>query len=341
MSEDVFNILQLGRQAGSFTAPGAAVPATFKFPVEEVISPELDRGSAFSKQDVGRNSRNRSGSGYHGVRAATASLSSQVRFEDIMDLLEMSMAGGVTPSGSNPYTWLYPFEVGAPTLKPYTAETGNIDSASSQARLTSMLISQLELSFDALSAPGASPWMAAADLLAIDRDIAAVTAALNPRTGMEVAQGHLTRLYEGAVGTAFASLTELAASLKAFTATWQRNLTLRAYGSASDLATTFGFTEQSSLSGTLQVGISTTAKTDFHDIWNVASPASLGERRWRLKCAGSGTKVFQIDLRAGITAVPYDENDGERLFSVDFEGVDDSTLDAMSAITVINAIATL
>ena len=52
-------------------------------------------------------------------------------------------------------------------------------------------------------------------------------------------------------------------------------------------------------------------------------------------------KSFQLDLRAGILAVPYDENDGERLFSVTGEIVDDTTLVGGAQITVINGIASL
>lgn len=341
MSENVFNVLQLGRQAGTFAAPGSAVPATFLFPVEAPVNFELDRGSAISKQDRGRNVRNSSGAGYHGVRMASGPISTQVRFEDIMDLLEMHYAGGVVASGTSPKVWLYPFEAEAPTLVPYTCEAGNIDSASSQVRLKSALISQLQLSFASLGVPGASPWMAAADLVGFDREFSALTGSLSPRTGLEVAQGHLTRLYEGTTATAFASLAELANSLKSFSLTTQRNLVPRAYGSGSDAPTSYGFTDQSNATFEATVAISSTAKTDFHDIWNVASPASLGERRWRVKCIGSGVKYMTIDMRAGILAVPFDEADGERLFAVNGELIDDSTLDASHTIEIGNGIAAL
>ena len=35
-----------------------------------------------------------------------------------------------------------------------------------------------------------------------------------------------------------------------------------------------------------KVAVSSTSKSDFHDIWNAAAPASLGERRWRVKALG-------------------------------------------------------
>ena len=90
----------------------------------------------------------------------------------------------------------------------------------------------------------------------------------------------------------------------------------------------------------MKVAISATTKTDFHDIWNVATPAALGERRWRLVSQGVSPKSFQLNPRAGISLRPR-ENDGERLFSVTGEIVDDSTLVGGAQITVINGIASL
>jgi len=340
MSENVFNLIQFGRQAGTFAAPGSAVAATFKYPVEAAVNFDLDRASTFPKQDVGRNVRNRAGSGFHGLRAASATLPAHVRFEDIMDILEMHAAGSVTPTGGGPYTWVYPCEGGAPTLIPYTIQGGNNDVAEAPRRLRSALIDQLTIGFAALTAPGAYPWTLSAEVVALDREISALTASLAPRTGLETVQGHLSRLYEGVTGTAFASLAELAGSLKSFTLTSTRALARRAYGSASDLATSFGFTDQSNATFEALVGISATAKTDFHDIWNSAG-GSLGERRWRIQAAGTGTKMFTIDLRAGIMAVPDDEVDGERVFKVTGELVDDSTLNAPWQATVVNSISAL
>jgi hypothetical protein len=341
MSENVFNAVQIGSQGGTFTAPGSAATATFLFPVESPVPIELDRASQFPKQDVGRNARNRAGSGFHGVRGATATLAAQLRFEDVMDILDMHAAGGITPTGGGPYTWAYPFEAGTPTLVPRTIESGNVDASQAQMRLISALVTSLTVGFPAITAPGASPWTLSADLLGVDRDINPLTASLSARAGLEVVQGHLTRLYEGTTGTAFASLTELAASLKSYTQTSSRNLALRAYGSASDVASKFGFTDQSTTTFEATVAVSSTAKSDFHDIWNAAAPASLGERRWRIKAIGTGSKVFLIDARVGILAVPIDEADGERLFKVTGELVDDATLGAPWQASITNSIASL
>ena len=342
MSENVFNIVQLGKQSGTFTAPGAAAAATFLYPVEEPVNMELDRASTFPQQDVGRNVRNRAGSGFHGLRGSTVTLASQVRYEDVMDILEMCFAGGVAPTGTTPtYTWVYTYEGATPTVIPSTIEGGNTDSATAQMRMRSCLVNSLTIGFEALTAPGAFPWTLSAEIFGFDREIAALTPALAVRTGLEVVQGHRTVLSEGPTGTAFSAITTLSNSLKSFTATFNRNLARRAYGSPSDIPLSYGFTDKSNATFEMKVAISTTAKTDFHDIWNVATPAALGERRWRLVSAGVSPKSFQIDLRAGILAVPYDENDGERLFSVTGEIVDDDTLVGGAQITVINGIPSL
>ena len=343
MSENVFNILGLGRQSGDFDAPGDAVPATFLYPVEEPVGFELDRGSAFPKQDRGRNVRNNPGSGYHGMRGASTSLPSQVRYEDIPDILEMIYAGNVVPSslGGGLYQWDYPFEALAPTVVPYTLEGGNTDDANAQMRLLSCIVNELTLGFPDITAPGASPWTLAADIIAFDREIAELTDPLEARPNLQVAQGHLTRLYEGATSEAFADLAELAGSLKSYTQTASRNSVLRGYGSDDDIADKFGFSETSNGTFEAMVGISNTAKTDFHDIWNVAQPEPIGERRWRVLAIGGGNRMFWVDARVGILAVPYDDADGERLFKVTGEFVDDDFLEASHQVSVVNSLSTL
>jgi hypothetical protein len=342
-SENVFNILGMGRQSGDFYAPGDAVPATFLYPVEEPVGFELDRGSAYPKQDRGRNVRNNRNSGYYGVRGASTSLASQVRFEDVMDILEMIYAGDVSPTslGGGLYRWDYPFEAGSPTVVPYTLEGGNIDNEDAQMRLVSCLVGQLTLSFPAITAPGASPWTLSADIIAFDREIAEVTDPLEARDDLEVAQGHLTQLYEGDTSEAFAALAELVGSLKSFTMTPNRSLTARAYGGTTDMAAAFGFTDQSNGTCEMMVGISPTSRSDFHDIWNATAPTPIGERRIRLASAGSGGRQFRVDARVGLMGVPYDEADGERLFKVTGEFVDDDALEASHLVSVTNTVATL
>jgi hypothetical protein len=338
MSENVFNIVQFGSQGGTAYAPGAAAAATVLIPVEAPVNFLLDRAATFPKQDRGRNVRNSAGTGFLGVRAADVVIPGQVHFEDLMDFLEMHYAGGVAPAGG---TWTYPFEALTPTLVPRTIEGGNTDASQAQMRMVSCLVDQLTLGFADIVAPGAYPWTLSATILGLDREISPITAAQVARTGLETVQGHLTRLYEGPVGTAFGALPELAGSLKSFTMTSNRMLARRAYGSASDVATKYGFKDMSSITGEAKVAVSATSKSDFHDIWNASAPASLGERRWRVKAIGTGTKAMAIDFRVGIMAVPYDDVDGERVFKVTLEMVDDSTLNGPCQIALTNAITTL
>ena len=340
-SENVFSIVQFGAQSGTAYAPGAAVAATVLFPIDSPVQMLLDRASQYPKQDRGRNVRNTAGQGYHGVRRSDLVLPGQASFEYMMDLLEMHASGGVTPTGGPAYVWVYPFEAVTPTLVPRTIEGGNIDATQAQMRMTSCLVDQLTMGFPDIIAPGAFPWTFSANIVGLDRGISTLTAALSGRTGMEVMQGHLTTLLEGTTSTAFASLTEIAGSLKAYTQTTNRMLATRAYGGATDIPVRFGFKDMSTGTFEAKLAISATSKSDFHDIWNATSPAPLGERRWRIKVIGTGTKVMTIDARVGITAVPTDDVDGERIFKVGGEFVDDSTLGAPLVWTITNAIATL
>lgn len=342
-SENVFNILQMGPQSGTFYDPGTAVAATFLYPVEDPVDFDLDRGSAFPDQDLGRNVRNNPGSGYHGVRGSSTTLTSQVRFEDIMDILEMIYSGSISPVslGGGLYQWIYPFEHGDPTVVPYTLEGGNIDNTDAQMRLVSCLVNSLTIGFPTIPAPGTAPWTLSAEILGFDREIEDLTLSLSARANLQVAQGHLTRLYEGTTGTAFAALAEIEGSLKSFTMTANRNLARRAYGGATDIPTAFGFTDKSNGTFECMVGINPTSRSDFHDIWNVTAPAPISERRWRLQCTGGSSRTFTVDSRVGILAVPYDDADGERLFKVTGEFVYDSTLDANHTLSIVNGISAL
>lgn len=341
MSENVFDIIQIGSQGGTTVAPGAAAAAKWLFPISSQVPFDLDLGAQYPQLDAGRNVRNLKGSGYHGVRAAGATVPFEVRFEDIIEILEQIYCHVATPTGAGPYVWAYPFEAGTPTIIPATWEGGNTDASQAQQRLISGLVESLTLGFSAVTAGQASPWTASANVVAFDRATNALTAALAPvASPIETVQGHLTRLYEGTTSTVYASLAEIAGSLKSFTMTASRNLVRRAYGSASDLATGFGFSALSNVTYEMQVAISATAKTDFHDAWNTSGGTSLGERRLRIKAAGSGTKIFQIDALAGLFVIPFDDVDGERVYKISGEFGDDTTLAASHVVTVTNSVAT-
>lgn len=334
-SENVFNILGFGRQTGTFDDPGAAVAATILFPVSDPVNFELDRGSAYPKQDRGRNVRNNAGSGYHGVRSASCSLPWELRYDDLPDILDGLYAGNISPVslGGGLYRWDYPFEVDIPTVVPKTIEGGNTDNENSQMRLVSALISQATFGFSNIPGSGASPWTGSADILAFDREDVAVQTGLSAR-GSQTIQGKYTRLYEDDVAVAFGSLPELVGTLKSWSMNPMRNLVGRAYGGADDLATQFGMTEQSNTTFELGLGINADSKSDFHDVWNVSVPTPIAEKRIRLVCTGNAGRILRIDGRIAPLAVPFDEADGERLFKVTGEFVDDSTLDASHQISV-------
>ena len=450
VSENVFNIIQWGAQAGTAYAPGVAVPATLLVPVEGAVAFDLDRASQFSKQDRGRNVRNSPSSGFHGVRSAGCTLPMQASFEYLHTMLEAHAAGGVVASGGPAYTRVYPFEAGTPTIVPATIEGGNTDSTLQQARLTSALIDQLTMGFPDIAGPGAYPWTLSGTILAFDREISPLTTsapgtdevqtvtitgspaggtftlafagvatgplaynaaasavatalqglstvngvgncgvagsaggpytvtftgslgkqnvpslvasgagltggsspsvavatttpgvlptAVAARSTFEIMQGHLTRIMEGTTATGFAGLSELVGTLKSYTQTTNRNLAQRAYGGTTDVPTRYGFKDMSQGTFEYKVAVSPNAKTDLHDLWNTAG-GSLGERRHRIEVTGSGSNKLDIDFRAGVTAVPFDDVDGERVYKVSGEFVDDSTLNAPLAWTIVNAVA--
>ena len=339
MAENVFHVAQIGPQTGTMLALGAAVPAITILPVTEVVSPELDRGSAYPQEDYGRNIANHAGRGYVGVRGANVSLTGELTFEQAMHLLEMTFAGGIVPTGTDPYTWVYPLENdSSPTVVPYSIETGS-ETAQDQWLLQSFLVDELTLGFDALAAPGASPWTYEASGLAINRVQQALTASLTS-TAVETMQGHLTTIKEGSTATAFASLAELTASLIQYELVIRRSLVLRPYGGSGDVAARMGFSEKTNGEFTAQIAHSATAKTNIHDISTATGPVK-GERRWRITATGTGTKLMHIDARVGFMTVQKGERDGESTYEITGEIVDDSTLDAGAQITIINSIADL
>jgi hypothetical protein len=334
MTEQVYRVVQIGVES----TPGTGVAATTQLALDAAV-PALERGSQFGGEDYGRSIRNHAGRGYHGLRASSMPFSCDVNFEQVMYLLEMFMAGGIVPTGTNPYTWVYVMEGGANTQKTYTIEEGVVGSTQDEWEMVGSMVDDLTIEYDALAAPGAQPWRASGTFVGFNRAVATMTPALT-LPALETAMGHLTILKEGTTATAFASLTELAASLIRFSLAMNRNRVRRVYGSTSDVATGWGLSEKATGAFEAMVKINATSKTDTLDIWNAAGGA-LGERRWRVEAVGSGTKKLDVDLRTGFTEVGIDTRDGERVYAVKGEIVDDSTLTGPTAITVVNSVATL
>jgi hypothetical protein len=335
MSEQVYRTVAYGVES----TVGTSVAATAKLAVD-AATPELDRASQYGQEDYGRSVRNHASRGYHGLRGSSMPFAGDVTFEQLMVFLETHYAGGITPTGSGPYVWTYPFEAGASTRKTLTIEEGVEGSTQDEWEMAGSLVDDLTLEYDALAAPGASPWRLSGTFMGMDRAVATLTPALS-LPALETVMGHLTILKEGTTATAFGSLSEISGSLIRYSQTTNRNNVRRPYGQASgDKALAWGQSEKAGGTFEAMVKISSTAKSDFHDIWN-SSGGSLGERRWRVEAVGSGTKKLQLDLRAAIFAVGIDDRDGERVYAVTGEMVDDSTLNGPTQTIVTNSMATL
>jgi hypothetical protein len=345
VSEGVFNTVQLGRQANVATA----VAATTVFPVDEgFLGFSLDRAAESPAEDFGSTSREYPGRESYGIRWATASLPFVGRFQDFMHPLEMhvnAISGGTPTGTAAPYTYLYPYnETGtllSSALKPYTLEYGVAGSTQDEWRATGVIADTFEFGFDALTAPGNSMWKGNLGLVALNRANNALTGSLTAPTTLETMEGHLSTISEGPVGTAFASLAELTASLKHFSMRSGIGAKGRAYGAASgDTASSIGRSAKGTVEFDAMIGFGATAKTDIMDIYNV-SGALATERRWRITVNGSGSNLLTLDMRVRFRLVDVAANEDERLYSVTGVAVLDSTLGARAAFTLKNSISTI
>jgi hypothetical protein len=340
MTESVFNKVQLGQQ----TAIATAVATTTVFPVDEGFTGfELDRAAESPNEDFGSSSREFGGRGSTGVRWATASLPFVGRFQDIMHIQQMHFDTATT-AGSAPYTHTTIFDDSgsAPStaLKPYTMHYGVIGSTQDEWVATGVLIDTLDFGFDALSAPGNSMWNGSAGLVALDRGNGTMTASQTAPATLETMEGHKTTLNEGAIGTAFASLSALTGSLRQFRFNSSLNLTGRPYGGATDLATYVGQTAKGEVGFDALVAFGATAKTDTVDIYNVAGDV-MTDRRWRITIDGSGNNLATLDFRCRFTATDVGIDNGERLYAVNGVFVYDSTLASRAMWITTNDIATI
>lgn len=334
MAEQVYRVVQIGQES----TVGTSVAATVQLAVD-AATPELDRASAYGAEDYGRSIRNHAGRGYHGVRGSQMPFTGDVTFEQIMYFAQMHYSYLAAPSGAGPYIWAFPFEGGASTRKSYTIEEGVLSSTQDEWEMAGCLIDDLTLEYDALAAPGASPWRMSGTFMGLTRSIATMTAALT-MPALETVMGHLTLIKDGDTSTAFASLSEIAATLVRFSVTTNRNIVRRPYGSASDVAQGWGVSEKAGGTFEALVKVSATTKSNIYDHWNVTG-GLLTERRWRIEAAGSGTKKLQLDFRTAFMQVGIDDRDGERVYAISGELVDDSTLAAPIQMTVTNSVATL
>jgi hypothetical protein len=129
------------------------------------------------------------------------------------------------------------------------------------------------------------------------------------------------------VGTAFASLSELAAHLVQYRITVACPKPPRVYGDdADDFMTGVGAAKRD-ISFEALLKVSSSSVTNVFDIFNVSGGLPT-DRRWRIKANGSGVNEFTIDGRVRFNSVNVnpDGRDGERLLAVSGYYVYDSDL---------------
>jgi hypothetical protein len=283
MSESIFNIVQFGQQGA-----GDTTPATVKtiFPADAGVVIDEDRAPASPDEDYGENAVGQPGRGTYGLRGPSIGLSGEVRAEDFMDLLEMSLSHA-TKTGSAPaVTWPYTADLTSDTCKRYTIEGGVVGTADDQWRAVGCVVDTLEWGFDALTAPGNTPWKFNAGIVGLYRERSNLTGGCAAPTVAETFEGHLTRLYEGPTSTAYASLAEAVATIKSIKFNLARNRIRRAYGGANDYASAWGQSARKAMSFTAEVAINATTHSDISDVYENAGSLML-ERRWRVQARGS------------------------------------------------------
>lgn len=228
--ERAFHKIQIAAEA----TEGEAVAATFLFPAESASEPDLNRAPNTPNEDYGELANAHPGRSVFGVRESSMTMRSALRFEDFMTLLEMAVAGGVTPTdiGGGLYSWLYAIDNTADTVKSKTFEVGDNLTV---YQVPGALCSRLRLSYSALKPGNASPWEVEATIVGYDkRSMVSFTGSPDVQDMPETAMGHLTRMFYGAADTAFEDLAQLTHSLVACDITIDTGILLRKQGGTDD-----------------------------------------------------------------------------------------------------------
>lgn len=318
MAEAAFRVLQIGKE-GTF---GTEVDATLIYPCDPGSAEfTLNRATDSPDEDQGGLSAVPAGRSSTGVRIATASLSSPARFEDLGYWLSMAL-GTASTAGTAAGTATWTADETSSTADSYTVESAD---GVQPFIATGVVVTGFELGFDALGAGENAMWTWSADLQAADLGTGTVTSGLSVPTTLTTIEGHLSRMYEGPSGTAFASLSELSASLVSYRLRVTCEKPLRPYGGTADKAEAKGAKKRTvEVSGLVKV--SSTTITDFWDTYNVSGSLPTS-RRMRVKSA-LGTKDLTIDHRLVYSDVHIepDGRDGERLLSFTATGEKDSSL---------------
>lgn len=318
--ESVFRVLQLGKESsfgsgGTATIAYAADPGSGEFTLNRAVNiPDADSGG------IGRNY---SGLASSGVRDAMASITSDVRFEDVGHWFEMAVGTGVVSGTASPYTHTYTFDWGSDAVLSRFVEV-NADTQDFIAK--GVVVTSLDIGFDNLAAGQNTPWRITADLQAAAYVEGTATASVSFPGTAEVVEGHYTTVSEGPVATAFASLSALSSSLVSYHLKLENPTPLRPYGGTADTAAAHGRGKRLG-TVTAMLAVNASALADTFDIYNVSGSVPT-PRRWRVAATGSGSKSLTIDHRLLFKEVKVepDGRDGERLLAITAELVYDSTL---------------
>lgn len=308
MPEAIYNVVQFGQQGA-----GDTTPATVKtiFPADAGVVIDEDRAPASPDEDYGEDAVGQPGRGTYGLRGPSISLSGEVRAEDFMDILEMSLGHAIKTGSAPAVTWPYTADLTSDTCKRYTIEGGVVGTVNDQWRAVGCLCDTLEWGFDALTAPGNAPWKFNAGVVGLYRERSNLTGSCTAPAVAETFEGHLTRLYEGPTSTAYASLDEAVATLKSVKFNLARNRVRRAYGGASDYAGAWGQSARKAFSFTAEVAINATTHSDISDVYENAGSLML-ERRWRVQARGSAAatanevQTLTTDADGGTLTVSFE-----------------------------------
>lgn len=329
MAEAAFRSVQIGKE----TTYGTEVNATLVLPVDTATGElVLVRGTNTPDEDYGRAIRNRTLRGSHGVRNVTGSVSAVATFQTLPHFLQMALGDVVTTGSSAPFTHVIERDTTADTTASYTWEVNDDTQDWIGVGIT---IGSWELGFDAVAAGANSPWMFNGDLQGVNLSTGTATAAQSA-PAMETMEGHLTSFSEGTTGTAFGSLTGLTSKIVSFSISGSDEKPQRVYA-GTDLATAHG-RRKGMCTVSMTSILDSTMATALWTTYNVAG-AIPTYRRWRVSVDGAGTNAMTIDMQLKITDVHIeaDGRDGERLFSVTAETVDDATLDTDVSVSIVNA----
>lgn len=326
-----FRTVQIGKESSY----GTEVDATIIFPADVATGEfQLNRAHEIPDEDFGSIDSYMAGRGSYGVRQATGSVSMQASFELVPYLLQMAIGTPVTSGTADPYTHTFTAESTSALAKSYTWE---VDAGTQDWIATGVVVTRFDIGFDAVTAGQNAMWTLNADLLANDLATGTATTSLSAPSPIQTMEGHLTQLYEGPAGTAFASLSELTGSLVQYRLTVDCPKPLLPYGGTADKATALGRGKRTVTASGLVV-VSASTISDLFDIYNVTG-ALPTDRRMRIKCSGSSSTSFTIDHRVEYDDIHVEPNgrDGERLLAFSAKVPYDSTLASALQIAVNNA----